>query len=74
MGENIKQNIGNNPTFKFEITQTIPNTINFITILAKKHIFSEVENRKETKKNIKFLTRKKPLFFVEKKNFKQSIF
>ena len=67
MGENIKQNIGNNPTFKFERTQTIPNTINFKTLSTKKHIFSEVENRKETKKNIKFLTRKKPLFFVEKK-------
>ena len=67
MGENIKQNKGKNPTFKFEITQTIPNTINFKTLLTKKHIFSEVGNRKETKKNIKFLTRKKPLFFVEKK-------
>ena len=67
MGENIKQNKGTNPTFKFEITKTIPNTINFKTLLTKKHIFSEVGNRKETKKNIKFLTRKKPLFFVKKK-------
>ena len=67
MGENIKQNKGTNPTFKFEITKTIPNTINFKTFLTKKHIFFEVENRKETKKNTKFLTRKLPLFFVEKK-------
>ena len=67
MGENIKQNKGKNPTFKFEITQTIPNTINFKTFLTKKHIFFEVENRKETKKNTKFLTRKLQLFFVEKK-------
>ena len=67
MSENIKQNEGINPTLKFKITQTIPNTINFKTFLTKKHIFFEVENRKETKKNIKFLTRKKPLFFVEKK-------
>ena len=37
--------------------------------MTYKYNFSEVKNRKETKKNIKFLTRKKPLFFVEKKKF-----